>query len=555
MFSLQKKTNSYVEKQLLRFDDHLDSLSDYNWAEYLLNSLVVAVQSWNRSASVFFNDSLIFLTLLYVDRVRHKGIKLVERLTLFYKGGPKKSSERNKRLSCIMGSLELINYNLQLYVSFEKFLLFKQKNIADENARDWNDYDNFEQGQYDDIHDNDTEQHYYESSEKNFNDGNDYNCDQEWAPWNYVSHHRSDRKAARAQDIMAAKDKFFEDLNEDKKIYGDDIYLLSIEQVMNEVFHPSTTNDAELVVINEQEQNPSTTNKYVFQVAADFELRPEDIEQLEIMEYLNSTQARIDMPDIFEKDLISIAGQDIEEEDAEDFEREDDDDFVSPTPILRKKSTRLVKHLGLNVDMNVTESYPIFAENMGYILNRYERKLDNVDMVLFLINKHGHFYLICYNLKKEGFDLIDNIKRRNPKQCYGQTPNILHSHFTGYLKENGLVNLAKRMQKLQPSFLRMQWQTKGFSEFRKIQDNQIIRLGVKYNNTILSSNLKEMKDEILNEVKQLFNKGAEKRLMNMVAQVSAAKSNNTRNNKGKGANRKTVTFAANLARSFDEAKT
>ncbi|KAK1384611.1 hypothetical protein POM88_022346 [Heracleum sosnowskyi] len=246
---------------------------------------------------------------------------------------------------------------------------------------------------------------------------------------------------------------------------------------MNEVFYPSTSNDAELVVINEHEHNPSTINKYVFQVATDFELRPEDIEQLEIMEYLNSTQARIDMPEIFEKDLISIVGQDIEEEDAEDFEREDDDDFVSPRPILRKKSTKLVK-------------------------------------VFFPINKHGHFYLICYNLKKEGFDLIDNIKRRNPKQCYGQTPNIL-----------------------------------------KIQDNQIIRLRVKYNNTILSSNLNEMKDEILNQVKQLFNKGAEKRLMNMVAQVSAAKSNNIRNNKGKGANRKTVTLATNLARSFDEAKT
>ncbi|KAK1384610.1 hypothetical protein POM88_022345 [Heracleum sosnowskyi] len=104
---ITKKTNSYVEKQLLIFDDHLDSLSDYNWAEYLLNSLVAAVQSWNRSTSVFFNNSLIFLTLLYVDRVRHKGIKLVERLTPFYKGGPKKSSERDKRLSYIMGSLEL----------------------------------------------------------------------------------------------------------------------------------------------------------------------------------------------------------------------------------------------------------------------------------------------------------------------------------------------------------------------------------------------------------------------------------------------------------------
>ncbi|KAK1363188.1 hypothetical protein POM88_038749 [Heracleum sosnowskyi] len=507
---------------------------------------------------------------------------------------------------------------------------------------------------------------------------------------------------------MAEKDKFFEDLKEAKEKYGDDVYLLSIEQVMNEVFHPSTTNGGELVVMNEQEQNPSTTNKYVCQVASDFELRPEDIEQLEIMEYLNSTQARIDMPDIFgiegknspekkledipsfslgiENNVITQVCNDIEkvetagaiEEDAQDVDGEDDDDFVSPIPIVRGKSRRLVKvgryakspyiervidlsakytnqdlgiwiymiqkinildpifswkgltcirehmqtlkmsttlfysvidtwsiilndnenykaeespmrffcpigslHSGLNVDMNVTESYSIFAENMGYILNRYERNLDNIDMVFFPINKHGHFYIICYNLKKEACDVIDNIRHKNPKHCYGRTPNILHSHFTRYLKENGLVNLAKRMQKLQPSFLEMPWQSKSnstdcgifvmrhmetykgdlrnwdtrFTEEGRIQDNQIIRLRVKYNNSILSSNLNEMKDEIQNQAKQLFNKGAEKRLMDMVAQVSAAKSSNAQNNKGKGAKRKTVTFAANLARSFDEADT
>ncbi|KAK1384484.1 hypothetical protein POM88_022219 [Heracleum sosnowskyi] len=497
---------------------------------------------------------------------------------------------------------------------------------------------------------------------KNAADGSNYQPHQEWRSnssdmWEKDDQHEQskahteieeditnvvEKLRLKAQDLMAEKDKFFEDLKEAKEKYGDDVYLLSIEQVMNEVFHPSTTNGGELVVMNEQEQNPSTTNKYVCQVASDFELRPEDIEQLEIMEYLNSTQARIDKPDIFgiegknsrEKKLedipsfslgiennvitqvcndiekVETAGA-IEEEDAQDVDGEDDDDFVSPIPIVRGKSRRLVKvgryakspyiervidlsskytnqdlgiwiymiqkinildpifswkgltcirehmqtlkmsttlfysvidtwsiilndnenykaeespmrffcpigslHSGLNVDMNVTESYLIFAENMGYILNRYERKLDNIDMVFFPINKHGHFYIICYNLKKDAFDVIDNIRHKNPKHCYGRTPNIL-----------------------------------------RIQDNQIIRLRVKYNNSILSSNLNEMKDEIQNQAKQLFNKGAEKRLMDMVAQVSAAKSSNTQNNKGKGAKRKTVTFAANLERTFNEADT
>ncbi|KAK1377835.1 hypothetical protein POM88_024579 [Heracleum sosnowskyi] len=544
-------TNAYVDVKLLRFDYDLDRLSEYNWAEYLLNSLVAAVQSWNRSASVFFNGSLIFLTLLYVDRVRHKGIKLVERQTPSYKGWTEVKLKQRQAIELFSGKFGVGSILPALRDLPANNKNKMKKNVVDENA---------EQGQYEYADDNAEQKwnnvpHDYssdvwekhvqheQSNEQTENaqgtmnaaDGNNYHPHQEWRPWNYFPRLNSsdiwekddhneqrnphteieeeimdpvEKLRLRAVDLMAAKDKFFEDLKEAKEIYGDDVYLLSIEQVMNEVFFPSTTNGAELVVINERD--PSTTNKYVSEVASDFELRPEDIEQLEIMEYLNSTQARIDMPDLFgiegknseekkkedipsfslgiEHDTISndiekieIAGEDIEEQDAQDIEGEDDDDFVSPRPIVREKSRRLVKvgryakspyiervidisakytnqdlvidtwsiilndnenykaeespmrffcpigslHSGLNVNMNVTESYSIFAENMGYTLNRYERKLDNVDMVFFPINKHGHFYLICYNLKKEAFDLIDNIRRKNPKQCYGQTPNIL----------------------------------------------------------------------------------------------------------------------------------
>lgn len=57
------KTTSYVNKQLLSIDNDVEKCADYNWAEYLINSLVDAVQSWNESASLFFNGSLIFLTV------------------------------------------------------------------------------------------------------------------------------------------------------------------------------------------------------------------------------------------------------------------------------------------------------------------------------------------------------------------------------------------------------------------------------------------------------------------------------------------------------------
>lgn len=56
-------SNAYVDKQLLRFDHDLDKCFNCNWAEYLLNALVSATASWNCSASLFFNGSLIFLTV------------------------------------------------------------------------------------------------------------------------------------------------------------------------------------------------------------------------------------------------------------------------------------------------------------------------------------------------------------------------------------------------------------------------------------------------------------------------------------------------------------
>lgn len=56
-------TNSYVDKQLLRLHGDLDDCCKYNWAEYLIMFLVSATENWNKTNSVFFGGSLIFLTV------------------------------------------------------------------------------------------------------------------------------------------------------------------------------------------------------------------------------------------------------------------------------------------------------------------------------------------------------------------------------------------------------------------------------------------------------------------------------------------------------------
>ena len=60
---MRTSTHSYVERDLLRFDDDLDRCCHYNWAEYLIKNLVHATLVWNRTVSLFYSGSLIFLTV------------------------------------------------------------------------------------------------------------------------------------------------------------------------------------------------------------------------------------------------------------------------------------------------------------------------------------------------------------------------------------------------------------------------------------------------------------------------------------------------------------
>ncbi|XP_063938839.1 uncharacterized protein LOC108199282 isoform X2 [Daucus carota subsp. sativus] len=96
-------SSAYVDKQLLRIDDDLEHLQKYNWSEYLLHYFVIATECWNRTASTFFRGSLIFLTFLYVDRVRHMGIKLVERTLPSYIGWTHDELKERQRMEVTDG--------------------------------------------------------------------------------------------------------------------------------------------------------------------------------------------------------------------------------------------------------------------------------------------------------------------------------------------------------------------------------------------------------------------------------------------------------------------
>ncbi|KAK1378393.1 hypothetical protein POM88_025137 [Heracleum sosnowskyi] len=177
--------NQITTIQILQFDDNLDSLVDYNWPEYLLNSLVAAFESWNRSTSLFFNGSLIFLTLLYVDRVRHKGIKLVERMTPSCKGWTEEKLRKKQAIELYNGKFGVGSILPPLRDVLASNKKNSKKSDVDENAQDWNAYEGNGQdwNDYEHHYDNATAQANMQSPEKNGAGGSDYHQNQEWDAW------------------------------------------------------------------------------------------------------------------------------------------------------------------------------------------------------------------------------------------------------------------------------------------------------------------------------------------------------------------------------------
>ncbi|KAK1380012.1 hypothetical protein POM88_026756 [Heracleum sosnowskyi] len=83
---IERNTSSYLLRDVLDYNIDLDNCCEYNWGELLLNSLVKTKNTWPTLSSLFYPGPIIFLTIFYVDRVIIKGTPEVERQFPAFKG-------------------------------------------------------------------------------------------------------------------------------------------------------------------------------------------------------------------------------------------------------------------------------------------------------------------------------------------------------------------------------------------------------------------------------------------------------------------------------------
>ena len=124
------------------------------------------------------------------------------------------------------------------------------------------------------------------------------------------------------------------------------------------------------------------------------------------------------------------------------------------------------------------------------------------------------------------------------------------STYSTYQKMACMFNPFPRLM-----FARHRPQLRRSSRIRQQSFRKIMRLRLKYNNTILSSTLNERRSEIIKVGKELYIDMASKRLVNIAIQSSQTSQEEdiAVTTQRKANNKKIVTFSKNLTTTFNEA--
>uniref|UniRef100_A0A175YEK6 Uncharacterized protein n=1 Tax=Daucus carota subsp. sativus TaxID=79200 RepID=A0A175YEK6_DAUCS len=533
--------------------------------------------------------------LFYADRVRHKGIKLVERQCPSFKGWTQEKLRERQAIDVYGGP-----FGFGLIMKPLRDLPSSQEQTATENAKgndkgkdvpnpasdDWNDHQNddnvweeLERVQRQSVQNEtidredvrDTEQHI--QVEQQHGDG------QASSEKDFVESIRS-----MADDLIDTKLLFDTELTLALQKYPTNEQLLDIKNIVFNVFHQQGTEKTTNTAPPEQttktlppekttntrptysrpseqctdssppEENTDTEEFQDCYEEEDFQLTIEDVEQLDLLSFVDSAKINAQQTDLFETDTTlppekttntrptysrpseqctdssppeentdTEEFQDCyEEEDfqltIEDVEQLDLLSFVDSAKINAQQTELFETDTNATLDEKKTlaTTYKLFAENVDSMLNQCNRtKLDLIDMAFFPICAFEHYYLIVYHLKNWSYEIIDNIDRSkiDPKKCYGEKPKILDG-----------------------------------------QDHQLIKLRIKYNNAILSSQLNQKRKEILKQGKELYIEAASKKLVDLVINSSqqSQEERQTSTIVAKSQNKKKVTFAKNLITPFNE---
>ncbi|XP_042001592.1 uncharacterized protein LOC121750944 [Salvia splendens] len=112
-------------------------------------------------------------------------------------------------------------------------------------------------------------------------------------------------------------------------------------------------------------------------------------------------------------------------------------------------------------DWTQPEAQEKFCTTLNEFVSKIEDfKWENYDMIFFPIWVHDHFYIMCFNLKIQMLDVIDNalVTEEMVKHKYGGAPAILKNFFRNYLGNGVNPTMESIVKTLKIRHMTLPWQ-------------------------------------------------------------------------------------------------
>nr|GMC49166.1 uncharacterized protein LOC109158392 [Ipomoea batatas] len=176
-----------------------------------------------------------------------------------------------------------------------------------------------------------------------------------------------------------------------------------------------------------------------------------------------------------------------------------------------------------------------FYERMTYEIDRLENlDINDADLIFFPVLRHGHYFLICINVKASKLEIIDNkslVSGVTMKDKYGDCTTLLVTALKEYLAL-GSSALFWKVDELTKEVVDMSWKESenyidcglfvmrhmetykgtlkkwnpGFKKKAKLNEEFLIGLRARYAATIIKWSANILKNVVIKKTKLLYNK-------------------------------------------------
>ncbi|KAK1353157.1 hypothetical protein POM88_052995 [Heracleum sosnowskyi] len=385
---IRSNTNNFVTQAILSMDDKLDNCSNYNWASYLIKSLVITKQRWKHTASLFYTGPMIFLLILYVDRVCFQGKQLVRRRFPAFIGWTKEKLKERELLEAekdAFGSGDILKAVTVEELEANEKLVWKEKEDAQEEKggkrrkignRDLEEDNGQNANEPQEKEDAQEENGGAEIGNRDLEEDNE---PQDW--WNTLNMKAVFLIDANIQ-LIEAKDEYEAELANAKELHPNDEKIFEIEKRIKDLFKANKWMDSESYEDSIRDNEninifPSQEEEVVVNTVVDAveetELPPDHDDYLDIVAWLKSPEGILEIENDFQNQFIpsfslgisQVCNEVMEEHGRDEYNKEGDDNRTPlPPKEPENKTKREIKvgpafrspYIERNIDINSSYS-------------------------------------------------------------------------------------------------------------------------------------------------------------------------------------------------------